>query len=341
MDRRTFLRVSAISAAGIWLPVKDGKGDTDGGQAPQADVQVREGVKPSSWITPNDEFYVQDITEGEHPSVDVAKWQLIVNGLVKKPKLMRFDDILAMPPVMTERTLACIGDPVGGEQISNAMWKGIRVSDLLADTQMRDVAKRVVFKSADGYTTGIPVADALHEDAVLAYEMNGEPLPRAHGFPLRFLNPGKYGQKCPKWIIGVELVAREYLGYWETKGWDDTAAVRMATRINQPEAGDALPAGAYRISGSAFDGGNHGGIERVEVSTDGGETWKDANIWASGHIRSWYLWEYEWAVPEGAQTAKVLARSVGADGDVQTSRPEDGKPRGATGYHTLEVDISA
>ena len=101
MDRRTFLRVSAISAAGIWLPVKDGKGDTDGGQAPQADVQVREGVKPSSWITPNDEFYVQDITEGEHPSVDVAKWKLIVNGLVKKPKLMRFDDILAMPPVMT------------------------------------------------------------------------------------------------------------------------------------------------------------------------------------------------------------------------------------------------
>ena len=242
MDRRTFLRVSAVSAAGIWLPVKDGKGEAREAQAADANVLINTAAKPSSWITPNDEFYVQDITAGEHPHVDVEKWKLIVNGLVRKAKLVTFDDVLALPAVTTERTLACIGDPVGGEQIGNAVWKGIRVSDLLADTQPRDAATRVVFKSSDGYTTGIPIADALHEDAVLAYEMNGEPLPRAHGYPLRFLNPGKYGQKCPKWIIGVELVAREYLGYWESKGWDDTAAVRMATRINQPAAGDALPA---------------------------------------------------------------------------------------------------
>jgi hypothetical protein len=181
----------------------------------------------------------------------------------------------------------------------------------------------------------------LHEDAVLAYEMNGEPLPQAHGFPLRFLNPGKYGQKCPKWIINMELVAKEYLGYWEGRGWDDTAAVRMATRINIPEAGDALPSGTYRISGSAYDGGNHGGIAHVEVSTDGGDTWDNASIWGSGSVRSWYLWEYEWTVPGGERTAKILARSIGADREVQTSKPEDGHPRGASGYHTLEVDISA
>ncbi|MBT3269129.1 molybdopterin-dependent oxidoreductase [Candidatus Poribacteria bacterium] len=338
MDRRTFIRVSALSAAGLWLPVKDGK------TAPSeegASAEPRDDVKPSSWLTPNDKFYVQDITAGERPDVDIAKWKLIVNGLVKKPKLLKYSDILEAPSVMTERTLSCIGDPVGGEQIGNAVWKGVRVSTLLEAPQVREQASRVVFKCADGYHTGVPIEDALHEDAVLAYEMNGEPLPQAHGFPLRFLNPGKYGQKCPKWIINMELVAKEYLGYWEGRGWDDTAAVRMATRINIPEAGDALPSGTYRISGSAYDGGNHGGIAHVEVSTDGGDTWDNASIWGSGSVRSWYLWEYEWTVPGGERTAKILARSIGADREVQTSKPEDGHPRGASGYHTLEVDISA
>lgn len=338
MDRRTFIRVSALSAAGIWLPVKDGK------TAPseeRAAVKTRDGVVPSTWVTPNDRFYVQDITAGERPEIDASKWKLIVNGLVKRPKLFKYEDILAAPAVTTERTLACIGDPVGGEQIGNAVWKGVRIGTLLEEPQVRDVATRVVFKCSDGYNTSIPLEDALHEDAVLAYEMNGEPLPRAHGYPLRFLNPGKYGQKCPKWIINMELVTKERLGYWESRGWDDTAAIRMATRINMPEAGDSLPSGTYRVSGSAFDGGNHGGIARVEVSADGGQTWSDANIWASGSTRSWYLWEYEWTVPTDQRSAKVLARSVGADGEVQTAKPEDGHPRGASGYHTIEIDISS
>ena len=77
------------------------------------------------------------------------------------------------------------------------------------------------------------------------------------------------------------------------------------------------------------------------MSTDGGDTWDNASIWGSGSVRSWYLWEYEWTVPGGERTAKILARSIGADREVQTSKPEDGHPRGASGYHTLEVDISA
>jgi DMSO/TMAO reductase YedYZ molybdopterin-dependent catalytic subunit len=338
MNRRSFLHISAVSVAGALLPVAAGKADEP---SPDKTPRVRADATPNTWVTANEDFYVQDITAGNPPALDAASWKLIVNGLVEKPRILRYGDLMAMASrrVTEHRTLSCIGDPLGGNQIGNAEWTGVPLRAVLEEAGLREGATRAVFRCADGYHTAIPLRDAMRPDCLLAYGMNGGPLPAAHGFPLRLLNPGKYGQKCPKWIINVELVAREHLGYWETRGWSDVAAVKTATRVHAPGRGAELPPGVYRISGSAFDGGNGGGIARVEVSTDGGKTWDNAEIWASGTPLTWSLWVYEWSVPRGLRHAKILARAVDRRGNLQPSKHEDPYPSGAGGYHTVEVDI--
>ncbi|MBM3213300.1 hypothetical protein FJZ36_00065 [Candidatus Poribacteria bacterium] len=340
MNRRTFLKVSAVSAAGVLLPVF---GDSADAATRSPDQWARAGVEPSRWVTPTREFYVQDITSGNPPALDASKWRMIINGLVQKPKIVRLPDLLAKASESTtvHRTLSCIGDPIGGNQIGNAEWTGIPLRVLLKEAGIREQATRAVFRCADLYHTAIPIEDAMHPRAILAFKMNGEDLPREHGYPVRLLNPGKYGQKCPKWINNIEIVAKEYHGYWETRGWSDVAAVKTATRVHVPTKDATLPAGSYRISGSAFDGGSMGGIQRVEVSTDGGSTWHAAEIWASADPLTWSLWQYEWTIPQGAKKTKVLARAIGKDGTVQREKYEDPYPAGAGGYHTVEVKIGS
>ncbi|GIX08113.1 MAG: hypothetical protein KatS3mg115_2516 [Candidatus Poribacteria bacterium] len=350
MDRRTFLRISAISLAGTVIRVPglrvkaqepNADGFDPGGPPPQI---TRDGVTPSSWITPNDQFYVQDITGGNPPRIDRDQWKLIMSGLARKPQLVTFADLMELAQeheVTLYRTLSCIGDPIGGNQIGNAEWTGIPLRVLIERAQPREMVTKIVFRCQDGYHTAIPLEDALDPNTVLVYKMNGVDLPPEHGYPVRLLNPGKYGQKCPKWIINMEFVAKDYLGYWETRGWSDEAAVRMATRIHQPQPDQRLPVGRYVISGSAFDGGNGSGIARVEVSTDGGKTWNEATIWAPGTGLTWSLWMYEWEVAQPQQRVRIVARSVNRRGEVQSATAADPFPAGAEGYHTVEVEVLA
>ena len=114
---------------------------------------------------------------------------------------LRLADITAMEPDTAMRTLKCIGDPIGTEQMSNAMWKGVRLRDLLENVGPKPEVKVVVFRCADGYHTAIPFEEAMEAETLLAYEMNGVQLPTEHGFPIRLLNPGNYGTKNPKWIV--------------------------------------------------------------------------------------------------------------------------------------------
>ena len=177
MKRRTFIKLSAVSAAGMVLPLQL-----------EGDVAAAAQLKPSTLITPNADFYILQI--GEPAELDAAAWRLVITGLSEKriPPL-RLEDITAMESVTAMRTLKCIGDPIGTEQMSNAVWKGIRLRDLLEKVGPTPEVKVVVFRCADGYHTAIPLEDAMREDTLLAYEMNGEPLPTEHGFPIRLLNP--------------------------------------------------------------------------------------------------------------------------------------------------------
>ena len=352
IDRRSFLRVSAVSAAGLLLNIDPLKGKESESAAKISDAEKRKskepqqpeqweraGALPATWITPNETFYVQSIDKT--PVIKESRARFFMTGMVKNQRIYTVSDLRELETVRQYRTLACIGDPVGGRQIGNAEWVGVRLRDLLEEAKPRPEAERVAFICSDGYSTSFSLKDAMHEDMLIAYEMNGEPLPPDHGYPARLLNPGKYGQKCPKWIASVQLVKKEHRGFYEKRGWSDEAAVRTATRIRLPRALSKLPPGSYKISGAAFDGGNRGGIEKVEVSVDGGASWRGATVWASASPLAWSLWEYEWEADQPQDRAVILARAVTRDGETQTSKQENAGPEGATGYHTVEVQIES
>ena len=326
MKRRKFIKLSVISAAGLVLPVQ-----LEG----QADAEPL--LKPSTFVTPNADFYVLQI--GNPAVLDANTWRMAVIGLVEKRQVLGLADITAMESVTATRTLKCIGDPIGTEQMSNAEWKGVRLRDLLEKVGPKPEAKVVVFRCADDYHTAIPLADAMREETILAYEMNGEPLPTEHGFPVRLLNPGHYGTKNPKWIINIQL-ATEHESYWEKRGWDPIANVKLATMIGTPSEGEEIPGGKiYTVSGAAFDAGNHGGIKKVEVSIDYGQTWEEAEIWAQDTSLAWVLWKWEWQVPEKAEPVEIYARATAHSGLTQDEIGIEADPVGATGYHIIDASV--
>ena len=327
MKRRTFIKLSAMSAAGMVVPLKL--------EAQTDNVPL---LKPRTFITPNDEFYILQI--GDPAKVDVANWRLVITGLVQNPVTSFFlEEITAMDSVVAIRTLKCIGDPIGTEQMGNAEWKGVRLRDLILKAGVKDNAKVVVFQCADGYHTAIPLEDAMHEETILAYEMNGEPLPTEHGYPVRLLNPGHYGTKNPKWIVNIQLAA-EHQSYWEKRGWDPIANVKLATVIGTPSPEEEVIAGKkYTVSGAAFDGGHHGGIKKVEVSVDYGETWSEAQIWAKDTPLAWVLWQWEWQVPKKKGPVEIYARATTNSGVTQDEIGIKKKPVDILGYHTVDVKI--
>jgi hypothetical protein len=170
---------------------------------------------------------------------------------------------------------------------------------------------------------------------VLVYEMNGAPLTQKHGYPARLLVPGIYGMKNCKWITQVELVNYDYKGYWESQGWSDTALYQTLSRIDYPDT-NRIPAQPIYIGGVAFAGDR--GIKRVEVSTDGGKSWADAQLRPPMGKYTWTLWTYPWLPKQGTFTLQV--RATDGKGQVQTAERADTFPDGATGYHTIQVRVS-
>ncbi len=328
MKRRQFIKIAAISVASTTLPMHYLE------TAIHSDVIL----KPNSMITPNDQFYVLQIGEPSH--LKAEQWRLAITGLVEKPgTILSYEEITGMKSVETMRTLKCIGDPIGTEQMSNAMWTGVPLRNILKKAGVKDEPKMVVFRCADGYHTAIPIADAMREETLIAYKMNGDPLPLEHGFPVRLLNPGHYGTKNPKWIVNIEL-AETHVGYWEKHGWDAIANIKLATMIGTPGEDLAVKASTtYTISGAAFDGGHHQGIQSVEVSVDGGDTWEEAEIWTSDSPLAWSLWKYTWQVPQKAGRIEIYARAIANDGLIQSETGFDAEPVGAVGYHTVVVEV--
>ena len=327
MKRRTFIKLSAISAAGMVLPLQL-----------EGQTEAMPSLKPSTLITPNADFYILQI--GDPAVLDGVTWRMVITGLIEKPMPpLRLADITAMESVTAMRTLKCIGDPIGTEQMSNAMWKGIRLRDLLEKVVPKPEVKVVVFRCADGYHTAIPLEEAMQEETLLAYEMNGVPLPTEHGFPIRLLNPGNYGTKNPKWIVNIQLAA-EHESYWEKRGWDPIANVKLATMIGTPSEGEEIIGGStYTVSGAAFDAGNHGGIKKVEVSIDYGQTWEETEIWAQDTPLAWVLWKWDWQVPERAEPVEIYARATANNGVTQDEIGIEVEPVGATGYHMIDASI--
>lgn len=328
MKRRSFIKLSVISAAGMVIPLKL--------EAQADEIPIR--LKPRTLITPNEEFYILQIDDPV--KIEEANWRLAITGLVENTiSPLKLEEIKAMESVETMRTLKCIGDPIGNEQMGNAKWKGVQLNMILKKAGVKKNAKVAVFQCADGYHTAIPIEDAMHEDTILAYEMNGEKLPTDHGFPVRLLNPGNYGTKNPKWIVNIQL-ALEHESYWEKRGWDPIANVKLATVIGTPSTDEEIVVGStYTISGAAFDAGHHGGIKKVEVSVDYGETWHEAEIWAKDTPLAWVLWKWNWKVQNKKGNAEIYARATTESGITQDEIGLKAKPVDILGYHTVDVKI--
>lgn len=292
------------------------------------------GMTPE--ITPNNRFYKVSISWFGNPDLDATAWRLSVGGLVENPLTLTYDDLQALPAVEEYATLKCIGDPIDGSAMGNALWKGVRLKDLFAHAGgAKSTASEIILRAADKYSDSFPLKKALEKGTILAYRMNGAPLPKDHGFPARVIVPGIYGMKNVKWLTDLELADYDYKGYWEKRGWSDVARYRTISRVDLPKT--ALPQGKPAfIAGVAFAGDR--GIRKVEVSLDGGSTWRNTKLKPALSPYSWVLWAYPWADPQPG-TYQVTARTTDGSGAVQQSRPAPSFPKGAAGLDRIEVTV--
>jgi len=299
--------------------------------APQHSSVGVEGVAP--WRTPSSDFY-QIHTAVVVPAVDPTTWRLRIHGMVERELTLTFQDLLNRDLTEAWITLNCVSNPVGGQLIGNAWWSGVRIADLLQEVGVKDGADAVKQTSEDGWTCGTPLEVLTdHRNAMLAFGMNGAPLPLEHGFPVRMIVPGLYGYvSATKWLVDLEVTRfADFKAYWTTRGWSERGPVKLASRIDVPGSGNTVAAGAVTVAGSAWQ--QHTGIEAVEVSLDGG-AWQPMTL---GHVPTndtWLQWSGEVDVVPGDHELRV--RAVNKYGDAQTGVLRDVVPDGATGWHTVD-----
>jgi DMSO/TMAO reductase YedYZ molybdopterin-dependent catalytic subunit len=293
------------------------------------------GISPL--VTANNDFYRIDVNlDVPHYSAD--GWNVRVRGDVDDPYVLTYEEILSMPMIEEHVTLACVSNEVGGPLVSNALWLGVPLSDVLTRAKPQSTADQLVGRSIDGFTTGMPLATALDgRIAMLAVGMNGEPLPAAHGFPVRLVVAGLYGYvSATKWLNDLQVTRFDaFDAYWVDLGWDQKAPILVQSRIDVPADGRRVAAGAQVIAGVAW--APVAGITRVEVQVDNGP-WADATLAVPISASTWRQWSFPWNATAGRHTLRV--RGTDGAGNVQTGDEREPFPNAATGYHTVAVSVS-
>ncbi len=299
-------------------------------------------------VTPTSEFYI--VTKNViDPSVDPGPWRLTIGGLVSTPMTYTYRQLLdlvaANDPSVVEQfvTLECVSNEVGGNLMSTASWHGVRLASLLQASGVDPTADWIVFTCADApaYTAAIPRAKAMDPATMVAVLMNGDALTTAHGFPARIIVPGLYGMFHAKWIVRIDAVQGEYLGYWQQKGWTNRGEIHTVAIITTPPEGTVVN-GPVTIGGVAFAGDR--GVSRVEVSTDGGASWRDAtfvvpNRLPQGSQLTWRLWTFDWTPPRNG-SFKIVARATDGAGVLQDPSPAPPFPNGAAGNDSITLLVS-
>lgn len=288
----------------------------------------------TSPITPNDEHYV--VTQNPiDPTPSLNVWRLELTGLLGTSGSYTYEEFVRLPSTSRAITLECIANGIGDHLISTAVWQGIALRTLLEQHGGAQAGARyVAFSSVDGYTVSLPLDEVLAVDALLAFRMNGVELPMRHGYPVRALIPGRYGEENPKWLTRIELTDTFVGGLYADQGWYN-GPLHTITRIDRPGERVAF-APAIEIGGLAFAGNR--GIQRVEISLDDGGSWQDARLAPPLSQDSWVFWTYQWH-PTTRGRYMLVARSTDGTGELQTSRVQGTVPNGATGYHTRTVTL--
>ncbi len=357
-NRRSFLQYGAAAVAAAVAAARSTA------FAAQAVMQGRRIVRQAApenletdfgnladFITPTDEHYVR--SHFAVPQVDAATWALDVKGLVARPFTLSLDQLRALPAVTRVVTLECAGNgrsflspAVSGVQwargaVSTAEWTGVRLADLLDTAGLAAGATRLVFEGHDrGEVKNVPfpagpitfhrslsIEEARARDVFVAYAIGGRPVPAGNGAPVRLIVPGCYGMASVKWLRGIEAVAGDFNGYWETTDyayWDRTGTrplrqpllgMQVKSLIARPSAGGRVARGtSVELAGAAW---SDGPVTRIEVSTDGGRTWRDGVFVDSATDWAWRRWRFPWKVPADAGEAVLMSRATDAKGRTQ------------------------
>jgi sulfane dehydrogenase subunit SoxC len=280
------------------------------------------------------------------PDVEADAWRLEVDGSVVAPLALSLQDLRARPAVSLAVTLECAGNgraliephvqsqPWLVEAIGTAEWRGTPLRGVLEDAGLGEDVVEVVFTGLDhgldhgveqDYQRSLPLGEAMREDVLLAYEMNGSPLPAQHGFPLRLVVPGWYGMAHVKWLRSITAVARPFEGYqmrdtyrmWTASDGDDASGVaveRIQPRslVRPPGFPDffsrarIVDRGPVRLEGRAWSG--LGVVERVEVSIDDGSSWANAALGAlPSSAYAWRAWSFDWQAEPGDHVLRCRA----------------------------------
>jgi DMSO/TMAO reductase YedYZ molybdopterin-dependent catalytic subunit len=293
-------------------------------------------------ITPAGSFYLID-TALTSPRIDVNGWKLSVTGAVDNPVEFSYKDLLGMSTREADITLSCVSNVVGGGLVSNGRWTGVLLSDVLAEAGVsRDkitrASRQLVGRSVDGFTAGFRTDIALDgREALVAFGLNGSELPLKHGYPVRLVVPGLYGYvSATKWLSEIELTNWDFDAYWIQRTWSKEGPIKTQSRIDTVNDGENLSPGRIPIGGIAW--APHRGIERVEVSIDGGQSWNQARLAKQLDIDTWRQYVYDWDASPGEYT--LMVRATDGEGETQTAKQAPPHPSGASGYHTIGVTVA-
>lgn len=330
LTRRKFLTLAGTTAALAGMPIT---------RVLSASTAAGSDLNGIGGFTPNDRFYVTSY--GSTPSVDVSRWALRIHGLVRHPLDLTYNAIQQLPAITQALTLECISNPPDGDAIGNAQWTGVRLKPILDQVGIEPNATHALMRAADGYYTGVLVAEITRAENWMPYRMNGAPLPPAHGYPVRVFIPGKYGMKQPKWITEIEFMDREQLGYWEARGWSNEAWRKVNSGFFSPRPSGGLLEilslstaarinGPTEIYGWALAGPS--GIKRVEISTDNSPNWHPAQLVNNHSPYVWTVWKYHFIPPRsGDYTVRVRATDgngvIQPEADPQLGYGMSGQPQ--------------
>jgi sulfane dehydrogenase subunit SoxC len=319
-------------------------------------------------VTPVGLHYV--LIHYDIPAVDPEQWRLEIGGRVERPLSLSLGELRALPASTRTVTMECAGNgrallsprplsqPWLAEAVGTAEWTGVPLSLVLEEAGIGADAVEVLFTGLDRGLEGgveqrfersLPRSEALGGDALLAYEVNGSPLPPQHGFPLRLVIPGWYGMAHVKWLGAITALSEPFAGYQQAVGYrlydsdseDDagTPVTRIMPRSLTIPPGIPdfltrerfLDAGPCRLEGRAWSG--WGPIERVEVSVDGGVNWEDAELDEQPDVSAWRGWHHDWdASTPGSYV--ISSRATDAAGNRQPQDP----PWNLKGYANNEIE---
>ena len=304
-----------------------------------------------NFITPTKSFYVR--THFPIPKIDRDAWWLHVEGEVEKPFAIDYEELLKLESLTVPVTLECAGNnrnflepKVKGVQwglgaVGTAEWTGVPLSVLLNRAVVRSSAREVILEGADHGMLDDPKSppgelrfsrsvslEKARRDVLLAYRMNGNDLPPEHGFPVRAIVPGWYAMASIKWLQRIIVTDQPFAGYYQTLDYSywkrrgDVAELSPVTELQikaeiaKPAQSDKVPANStVRIHGAAWASGDE--IVRVEVSTDGGSTWKEATLLGESKPNAWRFWEFNWKTPTAPEKQTLVARATDSLGRTQ------------------------